>query len=182
MPSPVDKYFEKVKESNPEYSDAQAWATAWSIYCKYKNPGSEHCKRSPDEYFESKSAYKISSMITRVIERFKYAAEKAKKAKVEFYTKPISEESARKGTPGSRGMYDFYVRIDGKEAKISEDSIEGMSKFFSKAMKWNFTKVVDLNRMKGEKGTEALKMLADALTNEPSWVHISLAQVIEDRE
>lgn len=56
MPSPVDKYFDKVKEQNPTYSDAQAWATAWSIYCKYKNPGSEHCHLPTGEYFKGKEA------------------------------------------------------------------------------------------------------------------------------
>jgi len=56
MPSPVDKYVKKVRENNPDYTDAQAWATAWSIYCKHKNPGSEHCKKPADEYLKGKSA------------------------------------------------------------------------------------------------------------------------------
>ncbi len=41
MPSPVDRYFKDVKKKNPSYSEEQAWATAWSIYCKHKNPGSD---------------------------------------------------------------------------------------------------------------------------------------------
>jgi hypothetical protein len=56
MPSPVDRYFEQIKEKNPSYSDAQAWATAWSIYCKYKNPDSESCHMPTSEYFKGKSA------------------------------------------------------------------------------------------------------------------------------
>jgi len=56
MPSPVDDYFKKVKKDNPSYSDSQAWATAWSIYCKHKNPGSEHCKKETSEYFKGKNA------------------------------------------------------------------------------------------------------------------------------
>jgi len=64
MPSPVDKYFEEVKKNNPSYSDAQAWATAWSIYCKHKNPGSEHCHQ--DEYLTGKRA----GVIVRVASRF----------------------------------------------------------------------------------------------------------------
>lgn len=59
MPSPVDKYFEQVKKDNPSYTDEQAWATAWSIYCKYKNPGSEHCTMAPSEYLKGKSAANI---------------------------------------------------------------------------------------------------------------------------
>ena len=49
-PKQVDKYFDKVKKSNPEYSDEQAWATAWSIFCKHKQPGSPHCHKDPSEY------------------------------------------------------------------------------------------------------------------------------------
>ncbi len=49
-PKQVDKYFDEVKESNPDYSDQQAWATAWSIFCKHKSPGSPHCHKDPSEY------------------------------------------------------------------------------------------------------------------------------------
>jgi hypothetical protein len=56
MPSPVDKYFKQVKDENPSYSDAQAWATAWAIFCKHKNPGSPHCHQSPSEYLKGKEA------------------------------------------------------------------------------------------------------------------------------
>lgn len=53
-PSKVDDYFKEVKESNPSYSDEQAWATAWSIYCKNVNPNSPSCHQ--DEYLTGKSA------------------------------------------------------------------------------------------------------------------------------
>jgi len=66
MPSPVDKYFKEVKDGNPSYSDEQAWATAWSIYCRHKAPGSPHCHRSPDEYLTGKSA----GLLMRVVGRF----------------------------------------------------------------------------------------------------------------
>lgn len=69
MPSPVDKYFKEVKKSNPSYSDEQAWATAWSIYCKNKNPNSEHCNKSPGEYLKGKSARDMA-VICRVASRF----------------------------------------------------------------------------------------------------------------
>lgn len=61
MPSPVDKYYKEVKEGNPDYTEAQAWATAWSIYCK-KNPGSEHCHKS--EYLKKEGT------LERVVERY----------------------------------------------------------------------------------------------------------------
>jgi len=66
MPGPVDKYFDEVKRDNPTYSDEQAWATAWSIYCKYKNPGSDSCSKPPSEYLTGKSA---SRVIARYIEK-----------------------------------------------------------------------------------------------------------------
>jgi predicted DNA binding CopG/RHH family protein len=65
MPGPVDKYFDEIKKDNPSYSDEQAWATAWSIYCKYKNPGSEHCQKSPGEYLT-----KQAQLTIRVARRF----------------------------------------------------------------------------------------------------------------
>jgi hypothetical protein len=55
MPSPVDKYFKQIKKDNPSYSDEQAWATAWSVYCKYKNPGSPSCHKPTEEYFKKES-------------------------------------------------------------------------------------------------------------------------------
>lgn len=56
MPGPVDKYVKQVREKNPDYTESQVWATAWSVYCKYKNPGSEHCKKPAGEYLKGKSA------------------------------------------------------------------------------------------------------------------------------
>lgn len=55
MPSPIDKYFKQIKKDNPSYSDEQAWATAWSVYCKYKNPGSPSCHKPTEEYFKKES-------------------------------------------------------------------------------------------------------------------------------
>jgi hypothetical protein len=54
IPSPVERYVKEIAESNPDYTDAQVWATAWSIYCKYKNPGSEHCTKPASDYFPGK--------------------------------------------------------------------------------------------------------------------------------
>lgn len=33
LPGPVEDYVKEVQEANPDYSESQAWATAWSIYC-----------------------------------------------------------------------------------------------------------------------------------------------------
>ena len=63
IPADVERYHKEVVEGNPNYSEEQAWATAWSIYCKHKQPGSEHCKQ--DEYLTKKVA-----MVIRVAQRF----------------------------------------------------------------------------------------------------------------
>lgn len=52
IPADVERYVKEVKESNPDYDDAQVWATAWSIYCKHGNPGSEHCHMDTNDYFK----------------------------------------------------------------------------------------------------------------------------------
>jgi len=56
MPKDVDRYHDEVLKSNPDYSEAQAWATAWSIFCRNKDPGSEHCKKPTSEYLSGKNA------------------------------------------------------------------------------------------------------------------------------
>lgn len=53
-PDDVRRYFLEAKESNPEYSDEQAWAVAWSRYCKYKEPSSPHCRKGRAEYLPTK--------------------------------------------------------------------------------------------------------------------------------
>lgn len=64
LPGPVEDYVKEVQDANPDYSEGQAWATAWSIYCKYKNPGSDHCQKSPSEYFKAASQ-KLSGLSKR---------------------------------------------------------------------------------------------------------------------
>lgn len=56
VPADVERYVEEVRAANPDYDVAKIWATAWSIYCAYKNPDSEHCKKPTDEYFPGRSA------------------------------------------------------------------------------------------------------------------------------
>ncbi len=51
-PKKVDDLFKEVKDGNPSYSDEQAWATAWSIYCKHVDPNGEHCHKGPGGYLK----------------------------------------------------------------------------------------------------------------------------------
>jgi restriction endonuclease len=61
MPKKVDTLYKRIKKQNPDYDDSKAWATAWSIYCKYVNPDSDHCQRSPSGYFKKKKKKKKKS-------------------------------------------------------------------------------------------------------------------------
>lgn len=50
LPKNVERYVDEGKEQG--LSEGEAWAVAWSRYCKYKNPDSPHCKKdSPSDYF-----------------------------------------------------------------------------------------------------------------------------------
>lgn len=46
LPKDVERYVEEGKEQGMD--EGKAWAIAWSRYCKYKNPNSDHCKQ--EEY------------------------------------------------------------------------------------------------------------------------------------
>lgn len=70
MPAPVDRYYDEVKRDNPDYTEAQAWATAWSIYCRHKNPGSDHCKKDPSEYLKGREAGRIVRVAARYLAGF----------------------------------------------------------------------------------------------------------------
>jgi len=54
IPKDVERYVKEIKKGNPSYDEAKTWATAWSIYCKYKKPGSDHCRMPTSEYFPGK--------------------------------------------------------------------------------------------------------------------------------
>jgi hypothetical protein len=54
VPEEVERYAKRVRASNPFYSEAAVWATAWSIFCKSKKPKSPHCKLQTSEYFNKR--------------------------------------------------------------------------------------------------------------------------------
>lgn len=50
LPKHVERYVDEGKDQGLD--EGEAWAVAWSRYCKYKNPDSPHCKKdSPSDYF-----------------------------------------------------------------------------------------------------------------------------------
>lgn len=56
IPKRVEELADEIRKDMPDYSDAQAYATAWSIYCKYIEPGSDHCTRPSSGYFVGREA------------------------------------------------------------------------------------------------------------------------------
>lgn len=187
MPSPVDKYFKEVKDSNPSYSDEQAWATAWSIYCKHKNPNSEHCHKDSDEYLKGKSA----GVVVRVASRFKEALdlspeiEQAAKAARNVgellqqmidtaheggdanYAQPIAEQLSR-----ILGMYKHNVMVmakaidtipKGKEQQRAKALVKELEKVFSKSFEYKWEGARWLNPSTTEKALKKLTPLVDEL-------------------
>jgi len=69
MPAKVDELFKDIKKSNPSYSDEQAWATAWSVFCKHVSPGSDSCHKPTNEYLKGKKA-EMGPMVNRVVARY----------------------------------------------------------------------------------------------------------------
>lgn len=66
LPKDVERYVDEGIEQG--MSEDKAWAVAWSRYCKYKNPGSEHCKMNKSDYFPGRKA-DFSGMAARVAAR-----------------------------------------------------------------------------------------------------------------
>ena len=59
LPKHVERYVDEGKEQG--LSESEAWAVAWSRYCKYKNPDSPHCKKdSPSDYFPNQGKKKAA--------------------------------------------------------------------------------------------------------------------------
>lgn len=59
MPRKVEELVARISKQNPSYSEAQAWATAWSVYCRNVRPGSRHCRRPPSGYFAGTGEYVV---------------------------------------------------------------------------------------------------------------------------
>ena len=69
IPKEVEEKAKEVEKGNPGYDDAKVWATAWSIYCKHIEPGSDHCSKKPGEYLKKK-ATELEDFSKAVIRKF----------------------------------------------------------------------------------------------------------------
>lgn len=58
VPKYVSDKAEEIKSKQKTEDEGKAFAVAWSIYCKYKDPSSRHCKKDADEYFPSRNKKK----------------------------------------------------------------------------------------------------------------------------
>jgi hypothetical protein len=86
--------------------------------------------------------------------------------------------------------FDFELRINGKSALLSDDTIKNLDKagfimsVFSYDPKDKIPK--QLHKLKGSffkaNAGVAMRIVADALTSEPSWVHIAMEKAAEEYE
>ena len=105
--------------------------------------------------------------------------ERAKKLKAEGKLKNIN----------AAHQYDFFVRVNGKEAKLEDDTITKMERtFIPWAMDWEVSegRPKNLTRMRGGRwkhgAASAIRELANCLTGEPSWLHIAMEKAAEEWE
>lgn len=87
-------------------------------------------------------------------------------------------------------MFEYEVRVNGKSAPLSDDTIKNLEKngfvmsIFDYAPNDNRPKQLHMlrgSRFKAD-AAAAIRLLADSLTSEPSWLHISLEKAAEEFE
>jgi len=114
-----------------------------------------------------------------------------RKSVVEIYTKYSKEKIQRRKAEGAfkdgADSYDFFVRVNGKDCQLSDSTVENLKKrFIPWVLNWEISegRPKNLTRMRGGglkyPASEAIQALADALTNEPSWLHLALIKASEE--
>jgi hypothetical protein len=122
-----------------------------------------------------------------------------RKSVVEVYTKYSKERYERAKKLKAEGklknvnaahQYDFFVRVNGKDCQLEDDTIQKMERsFIPWVMDWEVSegRAKNLTRMRGrgllkfDAGT-AIRELANCLTGEPSWLQIALEKAAEEWE
>jgi len=108
----------------------------------------------------------------------------------EYSLDKITRRRALKGRITRSDQFEFYVIINGKKARLEDETVENLTKrFIPWALGWDnindgITKDITklrAGRFKGGAAT-ALRYLADSLTNEPSWLIIALEKAAEEWE
>ncbi len=54
IPADVERYVDEGKTQGMD--EGEAWAVAWSRFCKYTSPGDDHCSGGPEDYLQGRSA------------------------------------------------------------------------------------------------------------------------------
>jgi hypothetical protein len=122
-----------------------------------------------------------------------------RKSVVEIYTKYSKERYERAKKLRAEGklkmvnnahQYDFFVRVNGKECKLEDDTITAMERaFIPYVLEWKISEGApkNLTRMRGRGFAQtdahaAISELSKCLTGEPSWLHIALEKAAEEYE
>ena len=64
LPKNVERYVQEGKDQGLD--EGEAWAVAWSRYCRWKNPDSPHCKKdSPEDYLQNQGKKKAGRHIAK---------------------------------------------------------------------------------------------------------------------
>lgn len=87
-------------------------------------------------------------------------------------------------------QYDFFVRVNGKEQILAQDTLEKMEKkFIPWVIGWDKiddNRVFNLTKKRGGflkmDAATSILALVECLTSEPSWVHIGLEKAAEEYE
>jgi hypothetical protein len=110
LPADVERYVEEGTDAG--MPEDKAWAVAWSRYCKYKNPESEHCQMNKSEYFPGRTAAGPYEIMYRIPGKggFKAKAFKDNEAAVKWLEKFREKEGD-----------DVDVRWPAKTAKFKRD-------------------------------------------------------------
>lgn len=83
---------------------------------------------------------------------------------------------------------DVFLRINGKDAKLEDETIENLKKKVFWAIGWDKivpgNRPINLTRMRGGRfkydAASIIRVLADCLTSEPSWVTLALEKAAEE--
>lgn len=122
-----------------------------------------------------------------------------RKSVVEIYTKMSRERLERIKKLKAEGkvkylnnaaQYDFFVRVNGKECKLEDETIEKMERaFIPYVLNWEISegRPKNLTRMRGRGFAQtdaqaAITELGSCLTGEPSWLHDALKKAAKEYE
>jgi len=154
LPPNVERYVQEGLDQG--LSESEAWGVAWSRYCKYKNPGSPHCKKDKSDYFPGRSASDDPELLRRL------AKLASGDETLRGHLMPLLREAAAKHIPGEvwqtpQGLW-RAMRPDGKSKSFrkrpqAEEFAAGKGK--AKAEK-------DKQQAKVEKAKEKAKQKAKA--------------------